>query len=214
MKATDFFSDQAALALAEASVRGQTEAIAKMVAAGTDANARGKDGMTPLQWAIIKGSKTGFRALLERGANPNLQTKDGDSAMLLAAIAEDSEFLRLALEHGGNPNLVDPSTARTPIYESITHLRLDNITTLMDSGADLNFRDRTGSTPVMRAASTLRYDLVYRMLKAGADPTVKNRWGNTLTFFLKLNNVDPKHELYQWRAKVIELLQAKGIEIK
>lgn len=214
MNAADIFPAGPAAAVAEAAARGQIDKVKQLLESGTDINVRGRDGATPLLWALLKGNKAGFRFLLERGADANLQVKQGNSVMSFAAMHEDSRFLELALKHGGDPNLVDPETAKPPIFVSIENLRMDNIRLLIDGGGNLNFKDRTGSTPLMRAANLNRYDVVYQMLKAGADPMIKNNWGNALPYFIKDGNVNPKHELYQWRAKVIELLKERGIRVE
>ena len=213
MKADDFFPSAPVVALAEAAARSRVEEINKLLDQEVDANAAGKDGMTPLLWALLNDSKVGFRSLLQHGAKPNQQVKQGESVMSFAAIHRDPEFLRLALKHGGNPNLVNPHTGKTPIFDSLDHLRFDNISALVDGGADLNFKDRTGTTVLMRAAGINQYQIVYAMLKAGADPTIKNNWGNNLSFALKNNNLDPKHELYQWKLKVVALLKERGVAI-
>jgi uncharacterized protein len=214
MKLPELFPEPQPRALAEAAARNRTDSIKLLVVEGADVNATGKDGMTPLLWALLQGGKAGFQALLEHGANPNLQTKDGDSVVLMAAIDKDGDYLKLTLAHGGNPNLVDPTTDRTPIYESIRNGNGENVQALIAAGANLNSRDRTGFTPLLEAASLLRYDIAYTMLKAGADPTIRSKGGKTIVDRIKLNNVDPKHELYQWRAKVIELLKTKGIDVE
>lgn len=218
MKASDLFSSARETALAEAAARGQTSRLKELSDQGVDVNARGKDGVTPLMWALVQGSKPGFKYLLEHGANPNLQTAQGDSVMRLGAMHEDSEYLALALKNKGDPNLVDPETGKTPIFSGMDSLRPKNIHLLIEAGAKLDFLDLTGNTPMMRAAGVNRYDFVHTFLKAGADPAIENNWGNTVVYFIKnslaKNTINPKHELYQWRAKVIELLKEKGIEIK
>lgn len=213
MKVGEFFSPGPYTELAEAAARGNGQKIAELIERGVDVNVTGKDGVTPLLWALLKGSKPGFKQLLERGANPNLQIKHGDSVLAFAAMERDSEFLRLALKHGGDPNLINPRTGKTPLFDSLDHLRFNNISVLIEGGADLNFRDKTGVTPVMQAAALNQYQVVHAMLKAGADPTIKNNFGNTIAFYLKTGNLDPKHELYQWRAKVAALLEERGMKV-
>lgn len=218
MKASDLFASARETALAEAAARGQMSRLKELFDQGVDVNARGKDGVTPLMWALVQGSKSGFKYLLEHGANPNLQTAQGDSVMRLGAMHEDSEYLALALKNKGDPNLVDPETGKTPLFAGMESLRPKNIHLLIEAGAKLDFSDLTGNTPMMRAAGVHRYDFVHAFLKAGADPAIENNWGNTLVYFIKnslaKNTIDPNHELYQWREKVIALLKEKGIEIK
>jgi ankyrin repeat protein len=213
MKAEDVFSAAADIALAEAAARGQIDKLSELLGHGAEVNARGKDGMTPLFWALIQGNKEGFKYLLEHGANPNLQDAQGTSVMSVSAALKDSVFLAVALKNGGNPNLVGQKSAKTPIFSSIENMTWDNLQLLIGAGANLDFKDRTGSTPLMRAAGINQYQIVYIMLKAGADPTIKNNWGYTILFPIKNNNINPAHELYQWRSRVIELLKERGMNV-
>jgi ankyrin repeat protein len=213
MKAGDFFSAGAEVALAEAAARGQVGKVQELLDRGTDVNSRGKDGMTPLLWTLLQENRAGFKYLLEHGANANLPAKKGTSVMSFAAMHKDSTFLALALKNGGNPNLVGTDLAQTPIFVGIENLRWDNVQLLIDAGANLNFRDSHGNTPLMSAAGINQYHIVYAMLKAGADPAVKNNWGKTVLDRIKANNIDPKHELYQWRGKVIALLKERGMSV-
>jgi ankyrin repeat protein len=213
MRASDFFSQKEVAALAEAASNGDRNALTRLVQEGVDVNTQGMDGMSPLLWALLKRSKSGFAFLLGEGADPNLLAKEGTSVMWFAAMHEDPGFLRLALEHKGNPNLVNPVRAKTPIYESIMNLREKNVALLIEWKANLNFRDKTGSTPMMLAANLNRFDYVHAMLMAGADPSIKNNWGYTITDVLSRHNMDTKHELFKWRAKVIELLKERGVAL-
>ncbi len=211
LKAGEFYSTQPQLSLIEAAAKGNTRKIDELLQDGADINARGKDGMSPLLWSMLKKNKTGFRHLLEHGANPNLTVISGDSVMSIAAIADDAEWLRLALKHGGNPSLVAPKTD-APLYQSIMAYQKENIHLLIEAGADLNYRDGTGSTPILRAAGLNRYDIVYMLLEAGADYSIGDNWDKTIVYSIQHSYIDPKHDLHQWRAKVIEWLAAKGIK--
>ena len=214
MKAKDYFESKPQLALAEAAAKGQVDRIKQSITGGADIDAQGKEGMTALIWALVNENKKGFQALLEAGANPNVQMANGDSAMGYAAMHEDTWYLEIVLKHGGDPNLVDPNTGETPIYESIGRLRPKHVQMLIGAGANLNFRNKEGYTPVISAANINQYDLVYAMLEAGADPRVKDKRGNTVLYPIRDNRISPKSEHFKWRAKVIEFLKAKGIDVE
>jgi ankyrin repeat protein len=59
------------LALARAACGGDAETVARLVQAGTDPDAEGLDGVTPLIWAQSCDSLIGMEALLQNGADPN-----------------------------------------------------------------------------------------------------------------------------------------------
>jgi ankyrin repeat protein len=229
MNATDYFETASLITLADAAQRGQTDKIKHLLAEGVPIDGQGKEGMTPLIWAILHQNMKGVQCLLENKANPNLQMTasklttdgltDGNSAVSLAAMHEDPWYLGMVLKYGGNPNIVNLVKSITPIFQCIklfdsSHPRLEHLKMLIAAGADLNSQDRNGLTPMMTAAMANRYDMVYIMLEAGADPTIKNKWGSTILFQIRTIRTDPEHSLYQWRTKVVELLKAKGIDVE
>ncbi len=222
MNTADYFSDAQAAALAQAAAKGHTDEITQLLAEGVDVNARGKDGMTPLIWALFNKSKDGFECLLQHGANPNLQLSDdetsefprelpfaGNSAMSFAARYEDIWYLDTVIKYGGNVNLVNPYRSFTPIYDSMAARRKLQPRKLIKAGANLNFQDRDGYTPLVMAAMWNQYDLAYEMLQAGADPTIKNKWGKGIEYFINQSKGRTTVEVSQWRDKVEELLREK-----
>ena len=214
MRPKEFFNTKPERELASAISWNRTGKIEKLLAEGVDVNCRGKDGMTPLIWALVKQEKKSYEFLLKHGANPNLQVVQGESAVSFAAIMKDSDYLRLVLEHGGDPNLVNPKTGDVPIHDAIMNLRKENIDLLIEHGTNLNFQDRTGQTPLMTAASLNQYDVVYKMIKAGADIWIKDNFDCTVTFTIEQHPMDPEHELYMWRNKVVELLREQGMDVR
>jgi len=226
MKVGDYFEPGPQRALAEASGKGRIAEIEKLLSSGADINFQGREGMTALIWALLQQNKKGYQSLLEKGADPNLQMTesaltsdgltDGNSATSLAAMHGDPWYLETTLKHGGNPNLVNPVKGVTPIFQCImlydkNHSRLEQLKMLIAAGADLNVRDRDGYPPIMIATISNRFDMVYTMLAAGADPSARSTANTTIVSIIRRIHTDPKHELYQWRVKVIEFLKAKGI---
>ena len=63
MQAKDYFSSPSQVALAEATTRGDLEAMRKAIAAGADVNHVAHAGMTPLFWAIAKQNFEGFELM-------------------------------------------------------------------------------------------------------------------------------------------------------
>jgi ankyrin repeat protein len=229
MKAADYFEPGSQRALAEVAAKGRTDLIDDLLRHGAQINFQGREGMTALIWAFLQENKDGYEHLLRKRADPNLQMTestltsdgltDGSSAMSLSAMHEDPWYLKATLKHGGNPNIVNPVKSVTPVFQCIMlydkkHPRLEQLKLLIDAGANLNAQDRDGSTPMRLAAIANRYDLVYVMLASGADPFIKTKAGTTLMSTIKRIRTDPKSELYQWRAKVIDLLKVKGIDIE
>jgi hypothetical protein len=220
MKAKDYFAEPVQVKLAEAVARGKADQIGELIKQGADVNAKGRDGMMPLFWAMGKNSLKGFEILLRHGANPNV-TAEGlikderpPSVMELAAMAEDPEYLRLVLKHGGNPDFPVGYGDRTIIYEAIMNNRLENLRILAESGADINHRDSFGSPPIMSAARIRNYDMVYFLLSKGADPKIVDRAGSDLATFLTkfgARAIAPDDQQYQWYLKVVAEMKKRGL---
>jgi uncharacterized protein len=233
----DFFSDPQVIALAVAAEHNDVAAIDRLIASGVNVNARGKDGMTPLLWAMWAKSKGGFQHLLEKGADPNiqLQNKDAEEASVTSTAAEcgnDSDWLTLVLKHGANPNLLrhrgittftkqeDGSWKKeftllgpTPIFDAIDSCRRDHVDWLIKAGAKINFQDGYGDTPLLYAADHCRFDYVYTLLLAGADFRLKNRHGIDLARVMRDEPPAMFEEQRPWRAKVISFLEKKGMHV-
>ena len=105
LRAIDLFPIRQDAALAEAAAAGRIAHVRELIDEGANVNAVGRDGVTPLLWALSARNKPGVRAVLELGANPNHVIPEGLSAVSSAAAMEDSEYLRLMLEYSADPDL-------------------------------------------------------------------------------------------------------------
>jgi hypothetical protein len=217
----DFFTDPNVISLVLASERGDVKEIDRLVSLGTNVNARGKDGITPLYFPMWAKNKAGFLRLLEHGANPNLQLTGssgvGSSVTNDSARAEnDSEWLEIVLKHGGNPNLVNPQGSgcknSTPIFEAVRSRRAKNLDLLIEAGAKIDYQDACGDTAMIYAAGANYFDSVYRLLEAGADYRIRNTNGHDVVDWIVWSNCNPKSELGQWREKAVDFLKGKGVD--
>ena len=140
-KAEDYFDDRAVVELCQAIERNDLAEMKRLISAGANVKAIGKDAMTPLLWAFPDRKLERFAMLLEHGADPNVFFESdfgvanrpfhpypaGGSFFLdrgsitgmavthLAARAQDIGYLRLVLAHGGDANIVDQKNGVTPL---------------------------------------------------------------------------------------------------
>ena len=68
-----------------AAAQGTPKCIQLLVKAGADLNARGPDGLRPLDIAALAGSPENIRALIEAGAEVNAHGASGYTALMAAA---------------------------------------------------------------------------------------------------------------------------------
>jgi ankyrin repeat protein len=86
-------------------------AIAVLVQAGADVNARAKNKFdnTPLQVSMLTQSVRAAKALVDAGADVNARQAEGFTALQGAAESGDVESIRLLLAAGADPAVVTPS---------------------------------------------------------------------------------------------------------
>lgn len=167
-KAEDYFDDKQVVALCTAIEDDNVPEMERLIAAGTNANAVGKDGMTPLLWAFPDRKVARFECLLKHGADPNVIIQSdfktgarpfhpypvggsaftdrgchpGQSVTLLAARSPLVEYLKLVMEHGGDANIVDGKTGEAPLDvvldRSLSASVMERVGLLVAKGANVN----------------------------------------------------------------------------
>ena len=184
-KAEDYFTDRKVIALCRAIEANDLAEMERVVKAGADVNAQGKDKMTPLLWAFPDNHLPRFKWLLEHGANPNVVVEGdfntrqtisrGDSVTHMACKTSLPGYFEAVFDHGGDPNIRHTGPlgfSQTPLFAVITRGGGDKaakLRRLIDLGADMNALSN-GGTPVMQAVSWFgQYDIALIMLEAGAD---------------------------------------------
>lgn len=222
MQPERFFTGQM-LELAKAIADSDTKRIAATIKAGANPNGYGKEGMTPLLFALGHKSKTSLKTLLENGADPNMRiiapdaidgVKD-ESAVTFVAGATDNEYLSILLDHGGDVNAKNSNDE--PILITMFFVsppNYDGIKLLLQRGANINATDSGGSTLLMDMASLRHFEQVYHLLEQGADYTIKEGTGYGPDYHIYQEKIDPKAfpEAYEWQRKCQEFLKARGVK--
>jgi len=172
-----YFSDSKQLALCHAIERNSLRPIRQIVAEGADIDAVGKEGMTPLHWAIYKQKYEAFSLLLELGAKPDalvIWYEDNvverwASAMEIAAMLEAPRYLRRLLDAGASADMKITPLGATPLFIAIRNRRLQNVDILLGAGADINFRsNRLDETPLHSAMMDNNFFGALYLIRAGA----------------------------------------------
>lgn len=186
--AEDYFDDPQVIALCEAIEANDLDEIDRLVAAGADVKAKGKDNMTPLLWAFPDDKPERFKKLLELGADPNVIVESdfntkmsgilpGDSVTHLACSTWFPKHFEYVFQHGGDPNLWHREKHKTPLLLLLVGPARDKqekVQRLIDLGANLDANKDDeytgGRTPVMVAVSAFaQFDIALQLLEAGAD---------------------------------------------
>ena len=163
--------------VADAAMRGDTDAVRTLLREGADVNAAQGDGMTALHWAARRGDVAQAEILIYAGANVAAVTRLGDYTPLhLASKAGNGGVVVTLLEAGSDANAVTSAGAVQPIHFAAASGSAEAVAALLDHGADVNARESEWEqTPLMFAAATNRVDAVNVLLERAADPTVTAR---------------------------------------
>ncbi|HZN68203.1 MAG TPA: ankyrin repeat domain-containing protein [Tepidisphaeraceae bacterium] len=128
---------------------GDVEAIARLVAAGADVNARDKHGNTPLKYATAEPVPAAVRKLIALGADVNLGDDRGFTPLHCAAAhgfyALAVEIAEALLARGADVNARSREFGFVPLHEATG---ADVIRLLVARGADPNIRSDAGLTPL------------------------------------------------------------------
>ncbi len=100
-----------------------------------------------LRWELHQERIVIALLLLGHGANPNSEDRPLSSAIIYGS---NGMVLQL-LACGANPNSLDKDGYSSPLFEAISWERIDIIRTLIEKGADVNFRNENGDTALKRA---------------------------------------------------------------
>jgi len=92
------------LALGANDIDPAAEVMAKrLIAASVDVNARGRNGLTALRWAVLGGKPNLVKVLLAAHADPNSANDKGETVLQVAMRKQYAEIVDLLLKAGAHP---------------------------------------------------------------------------------------------------------------
>ena len=165
---------------------GKLEIVRALISHGASVNAKGALGQTALH-LVLDGNRSSrdavgvVRLLLENGADVNAQDSH-KTPLHLACNYGKPAIGRLLLIHGANAkeaNIYGQTLLHMlsmwPYVEDQSRL----VGMLVDSGADMDARDKDNETPLHTAFRNDRLDIAERLIEKRADEGAKNNKGET-----------------------------------
>jgi hypothetical protein len=182
-KAEDYFTDPKVIALCHAVEAKDLAEMDRLVKAGADVNAQGKDKMTPLLWAFPDNQLPRFKWLLEHGADPNVAIESdlntrgfmvrGDAVTHFVCKTAFPGYFDAVFANGGDPNLRAVQWDDVPLTLVIKGggggNREGKIRTLIAAGADPNILSGGWPQAMRAVAWGGQYGLASLLLDLGAD---------------------------------------------
>jgi ankyrin repeat protein len=155
---------------------GGVDAVKRLIAAGSDVNAREtRTGTTALVWAAVSNRSDSVRALAEAGADLNIQSKvtnypHTQNGVLLSGVEEGVSYVgQTVLPRGGW------SAVMYAAREGAT----DAARALADAGANLNLMDPEGTTALVIAIINAQWETASVLIEKGADLNLADIKGMT-----------------------------------
>ncbi|KAF5964013.1 ankyrin protein 3 [Fusarium bulbicola] len=189
------------LALKEAVLNSDAEAVRLLLLFGADPNGTDRDGVTPLLASVEKSFLAGAVPLLKYGADPRFAMgEDNETPLAAACIANKVNFAHLLLIYGGDPNQLT-ATGETLLSSAINKKTPKKfIDLILDYGADPDLKSREGKTALFEAIQNSRVDIVNSLLDHGANPNLPG----------------PKHMLWPatYQSACLQVLLAHGADPK
>lgn len=159
--------------------KGYIEMIEILIENGADVDFQNDAGKTALMLAAFAGQLETIKELREHGARYDLRDKGGSSALHWAVDSGNTQLIEWILDDGADITLTDLNKW-TPLFRvAAIGGNKDVGRTLLQYGADMNWKDKDGKTTLMMAVVNGHQGLVEILLEKNVDISIKNEFGKT-----------------------------------
>jgi ankyrin repeat protein len=180
-----------------------TRAVARLIQAHADVNAKLPDGSTPLAWAAFEDQPGIADLLLKAGAKPNTADDYGESPLTLACANGNGPMVGKLLAAGANATAARWN-GETALMIAAHTGSVEAVRLLLAHGAKVDaIESRKGQNALMWAASQGAAPVIDLLLKAGANPNAASKAGFTPLVFAAESG----------DAKAVSSLAAAGAQI-
>jgi ankyrin repeat protein len=179
-------------AIIRAAARGDVKRVKRWILEGASVNAKGKDGRTPLHFAVQEGHNELSEVLITKGPNVNAQDNFGLTPLHVAAVKGHKRIVEFLLAAGANVNARD-NAGRTPLHYAAGAghnygtgvINDDIIQLLLNKGASINATDKGGWTPLHYATRHRHISAVEILINRGADLSITDERGRTVLSLIR-----------------------------
>ena len=163
------------------------EAAATLLAAGADATAANRYGVTPLSLASVNGNAGIIARLLAAGAEAGQASREGETALMTASRTGNAAAVELLLAHGADPNARETWRGQTALMWAAAERHLEATESLVRYGADVGARSDGEFTPLLFAVRAGDEAVARALVAAGADIDAADADGHTPLVLAILN---------------------------
>jgi uncharacterized protein len=156
-------------ALIRAALFSDTATVSLLLTKGFDINALTLDSTTALMNAVLNANKPVIFQLLEKGADPDKAHFFGLTALSAAVIFDDPESVKAILKKTNKVNAQDYDGNTVLMYAGYNeHDYVDVIQALLDKGADVSIKSKSGATALSWASKKGNTATVALLKRVGA----------------------------------------------
>jgi uncharacterized protein len=160
--------------VADAAMRGDTAALARLIRERADVNQPQVDGATALHWAIYRGDKESADLLIGAGATITAANRLGITPLAMASLYGDARLVDTLVKAGADAKSLGPN-GETMLMLAARNGNAGVVKLLIEAGASVNATEPLrGTTALMWAVEQRNPDAVQALLDAGADPSMRS----------------------------------------
>ena len=160
--------------VADAAMRGDTAALARLIRERADVNQPQVDGANALHWAIYRGDKESADLLIGAGAKVSAANRLGITPLAMAALYGDARLVDTLVKAGADAKALGPN-GETMLMLAARNGNAGVVKLLIEAGANVNATEPLrGTTALMWAVEQRNPDAVQALLDAGADPSMRS----------------------------------------
>jgi uncharacterized protein len=171
--------------LRSAAYEGNLQDIRRLLAQGTEVDARDKEGWTPLIWAQAGDHPEAVKLLLENRASIDAKDNAGYTALHQAATGGRETVMAVLLAYGANAENVS-NHGYTPLMDAAHYGKTVAVEFLLASGADPNAVGANGHTAISVADKRGHQNIAMLLAANGADPNLQGK--KLRVAFAKMNS--------------------------
>ncbi len=127
----------------------------------------------------MAGNLQGVRELISHGADINFANMKGVTPLMMAAHWDRVDVVRFLVENGADVRLTEKTSDRGALMYSCLSPDPQPIELILEAGAEVNAKDRSGRTALMMAAINGILSGAELLVKAGANVNAQDEFGLT-----------------------------------
>lgn len=167
-----------------------------------------------LALAAAKGDTAEVQALLAAGYDVNQANEYGSTVLMTAAATGQAEVVRALLNFGAKVNAQQKDSKLTPLLFAVWNVdNTDVVRALIESGADLEAKDRSGDTALIIAARKGRVSSLNALIAAGANVNARSTQNGTTALMAAAALNDSSDRVPANRIAIVKALLTAGADV-